>query len=295
MHSDLDLRLLRAFICVVDDGSVTAAAERLRLSQPALSRQVKELERRLQVRLFDRSPTSLRLTAAGTAFVPLARDLLERAHGLATAARNLATGEAHRFRVVCPEATVRGVVAPFVASTGAPIWSTTISIASDAYERLLRRDVDLAINTLPPPATLASELTDTAPLWVYFAAGHRFGEHSVITAEDLREERLIVLAPGTGLRQVIDAELWPIREQLTIVAEPESSDLAIALAASGQGVCIDLMPPAYAIERRPFVRQDGSRARMPVYAAWEADHFAADEITALVASLTHWNETRTDY
>ncbi|MDO9489216.1 MAG: LysR substrate-binding domain-containing protein [Sphingomonadaceae bacterium] len=63
--SNLDLDLLRAFATVAETGNMTSAGERLRRSQSAVSLQIKRLEDQLELRLFDRSPRSVRLTAAG--------------------------------------------------------------------------------------------------------------------------------------------------------------------------------------------------------------------------------------
>jgi len=293
MHS-IDLRLLRGFLAVVDCGSITAAAERIRLSQPALSRQVSDLENRLELSLFDRSPTSLRLTAAGRWFVPLARDLLDQADGLQAAARRVSSGRPNLFRVICPEATIRGVIAPFVAATGAPIADTALDIAARVYPHVLNREVDLAVNTLPPPLALASRQIDDAGLWAYVAPDHRLAARDVIPVEELVHDPLIVLATGSGLRHVIDEALQPVRDRIRLSAEPISSDLALAMAAAGRGICIDVMPTAFSLIRLPLVRADGSRVSMPVYAAWEREHFAAREIEALADALAQWAEARTD-
>jgi len=293
MHT-IDLRLLRGFLAVVESGSITAAAERIRLSQPALSRQVSDLEKRLELTLFDRSPTSLRLTAAGRWFVPLARDLLDQADGLQAAARRLSTGKPNHFRVICPEATVRGVIAPFVAATGAPIADTALDIASRVYSHVLNREVDLAINTLAPPLTLASRQIDDAGLWVYLPPDHRLASREEVPVGELVRDPLIVLATGSGLRHVIDEALQPVRDRVALAAEPISSDLALAMAAAGRGICIDVMPASFSLVRLPFVHADGTRVTMPVHAAWEREHFAAREIEALADALAQWAQERTD-
>lgn len=292
MHANVDLRFLSGFLAVIDEGSVTAAASRLNLSQPALSRQIRELERRLSVTLFDRSPTKITLTAAGHQFALHARDLVRRADQLALSTRQLANGETPHFRVACPEATVRGVLAPFVADTGAPIFHTSLSIASRVYDKVLNREVDFAVNMILPPVTLTSALAATGQLSAYLSTEHPLAALPSLTINDLRGEPLILLTQGSGLRQLIDQELWPIRHDITVVTEPESSDLAIALAAAGHGICIDLMTPIFGGVQRPLFRGDGTRPSLQLYAAWEADHFAATSISEVVASLAQWDAQR---
>jgi hypothetical protein len=70
---DLDTRLLRAYVVVAEELSFTRAAERLHLAQQALSAQVRQLESRLGVQLFERTTRRVALTAAGEALMPDAR------------------------------------------------------------------------------------------------------------------------------------------------------------------------------------------------------------------------------
>ncbi|HEU0133790.1 MAG TPA: LysR substrate-binding domain-containing protein [Allosphingosinicella sp.] len=74
--ANLDLDLLRCFVTVAETGNITSAGERLRRSQSAVSLQVKRLETCLDLRLFDRSPRHVRLTAAGERLLSHAHSLL---------------------------------------------------------------------------------------------------------------------------------------------------------------------------------------------------------------------------
>src|SRR5262249_59582510 len=73
---DVDTRLLRYFAAVAAEGNLTRAAERLFVSQPALTKQIKQLESQLGVRLFTRSRTGMTLTAAGQALADSAPAVL---------------------------------------------------------------------------------------------------------------------------------------------------------------------------------------------------------------------------
>src|SRR3954468_13643344 len=72
----MELRQLRYFVAVADDLNFTKAARKLRVAQPALSRQIRQLEEEIGVRLFDRTPRSVSLTQAGETFLPEARSIL---------------------------------------------------------------------------------------------------------------------------------------------------------------------------------------------------------------------------
>jgi DNA-binding transcriptional LysR family regulator len=85
--SDLDLRLVRYFIAVADYRHFGRAATALRVAQPSLSRQIRQLERELGVRLLDRTPQGTQLTEAGQVFLPRAKALLRSAAQAAASAR----------------------------------------------------------------------------------------------------------------------------------------------------------------------------------------------------------------
>jgi DNA-binding transcriptional LysR family regulator len=126
----IELRTLRYFLAVAEAGTVSAAAESLHVTQPALSRQLRQLERPLGVSLFDRALGRLRLSAAGRALLPSVRDLLADADRLA---QTLATGRLDRLTVAAPATTLAEVVSPFIA-TLEPHDPTPSVFSSDAYE-----------------------------------------------------------------------------------------------------------------------------------------------------------------
>src|ERR1700746_2543447 len=82
--SGMELRHLRYFVTVAEELNVSRASARLRISQPAVSRQLRDLEQELGVDLFDRRNSKLRLTPAGEAFLAHARDLLRRSQDAAS-------------------------------------------------------------------------------------------------------------------------------------------------------------------------------------------------------------------
>ncbi len=95
----MELRHLRYFTAVAEEQNITRAAVRLHISQPPLSRQIRDLENSLGVMLFERGGKSLRLTAAGQCFLEEARGVLSRADDAVRAIRAFAGGGKSPLRV----------------------------------------------------------------------------------------------------------------------------------------------------------------------------------------------------
>ena len=95
----MELRHLRYFIAVAEEGHITRAAERLGMQQPPLSQQIRQLERELDVQLFRRKPRGVELTDAGTAFLERARAILDEVDRAFSTARRTARREQGRVVV----------------------------------------------------------------------------------------------------------------------------------------------------------------------------------------------------
>lgn len=159
-----ELRLLEYFVTVADELSFTRAAERLHVTPPTISVGIKTLERRLAVRLFDRTSRSVTLTSAGLQLLDEARRDLTSAADFDDAARSLAE------RVELVAGTFWGLgadrlsaAARAVAATG---WDVALDLRvygwDDPTGGLRQRDVDMAI--VPGPSDIDDQL-HRLPLW----------------------------------------------------------------------------------------------------------------------------------
>lgn len=95
----MELRHLRYFIAVAEEGHITRAAQRLGIQQPPLSLQIRSLEKELNVQLFKRLPRGVELTHAGTAFLERARAILDQVESALVTTRRTARGEQGRVAV----------------------------------------------------------------------------------------------------------------------------------------------------------------------------------------------------
>jgi DNA-binding transcriptional LysR family regulator len=111
-----ELRVWRQFVALAEELHFSRAAARLHMTQPPLTQAIAGLERRLGVRLFDRTKRSVQLSPAGHALLPQARDLLSRAQALPAHARAAAHGEGGRLRLAFVSTVGFGLLPGWVRS-----------------------------------------------------------------------------------------------------------------------------------------------------------------------------------
>src|SRR5262252_3974741 len=104
----MELRHLKYFVAVAEEQNVTRASARLHISQPPLSRQIRDLEEELGVALFERTPKALRLTAAGRVFLNEAQAVLRRAEQAVETVKSAASADNGQIDVAyAPSLTVQ--------------------------------------------------------------------------------------------------------------------------------------------------------------------------------------------
>src|SRR5262245_55119516 len=110
----MDLRHLRTFVTVAEQRTVSKASLRLRIAQPALSRQIKELEDELGVRLFDRVRRRLVLTGAGAQVLADCRTVLGAVGSLSERSQLLRRGDSGILRLAATPQTIEGIFSIFL-------------------------------------------------------------------------------------------------------------------------------------------------------------------------------------
>src|SRR5262245_64326286 len=110
----MDLRHLRYFVAVAETQNVSKAAVALRLSQPALSRQIHDLEAELQIALFERAGRNLRLTGAGEDLLAYGRRALDSAGAFRDRARAIGSGEAGVLRAGATPQSLQRLFPPII-------------------------------------------------------------------------------------------------------------------------------------------------------------------------------------
>lgn len=235
----MELRALGYFVEIADEGSITRAAEKLGVAQPALTRQVKQLESELGVRLLARLPRGVRLTGAGRDLLEHARRVLEevarakdKVRGAARAPRGrIAMGTSPtlaplllprcvaRARRECPAVTLKAIE----------------GFSPQLHDALLTGRLDLAVMTNPPrsPALALAPLL-SEPMMVVSPPAAR-GTRRAFSLAELSRTPLVLSA---GLRALVEEQLGRLGASLRVEAEVDSIEAIRRLLLSGFGVSV---------------------------------------------------------
>jgi DNA-binding transcriptional LysR family regulator len=152
-HADMDISWdeMRLFLVIAEEGSVSGAARRLRISQPTLSRRLASLERSVGASLFRRSVSGAALTSAGERLLEPARRMAEWAGEVARAAERTDRGPQGLVRVTAPPLVAVDFLAPFAAWLGQERPGLRLEVlAGMEHLDLVRGEADLALRLRPP-------------------------------------------------------------------------------------------------------------------------------------------------
>lgn len=278
---NIDLRLLKSFVTVVDAGTISRAADEQLISQPALTRQIQQLERATGIVLFMRHKGRLQLSSAGHHFLPAARAVLASAEAASSMARSLADGRLAQLRMAAPTTTLTDVLAPFLAELSAE--DPLITVEEATYATAvggLRTGVDLAVLTAPPPRHLRSKPVAVLPIYAYVAADHPLSTVESVSVRELANLQLIVTDSTTRARQLLDESLVQAGVAATDLIECRNPQVAQALAAAGRGVAVLSDDPRFGL-RGIRLAADQGPLTLTLHAAWDPRHHAADELELL--------------
>jgi DNA-binding transcriptional LysR family regulator len=246
VNMDVHLRDLRYFVAVAEELHFTRAAERLYVSQPALSKQIRALERQVGIELFRRDRHGVALTDAGTALLPHARGVLGAWEEGAAAVNAVRAARRSTLVVGMSTSPVRGGLLPAIRSrfTAAhPEAAVRIRQVNweDPTAGLADGTADLAFVWLPLSGQDRYDWTVVAeePLMVALPDTHPLAGRAAIDFADLLDEPFLALPESTGpLRDhwlALDARGGrPPR----IGAEIASTEETYEALAAGLGVCL---------------------------------------------------------
>jgi DNA-binding transcriptional LysR family regulator len=241
----MDTRQLAAFCEVVERKSFSHAAERLGVTQPAVSLQVRSLEKRLGTKLLDRSGRRVEPTEAGQRLYRLAQRMLTLEEQLLEEVSSADTIGVLRGELMLGASTgPGGTVVPVLLGEFQrehPELNVVLSISDTnrVIEQVAERELELGIvGASPRHRGVVFEPFFRDEVILVVPPGHRFAGKQ-ISLEDLRGEQLILMQEGAGVRQVIEHELrhGPVRlRDLDVHLELGLQESVKSAVAAGFGV-----------------------------------------------------------
>lgn len=268
VETGMDLQDLRSFQALAEELSFTAAARRLHVSQPSLSKRLQRLERRLGATLFERTTSSVSLTPAGAWLFSRATGLLAEWQAVTDQAQVIAAGgrsglcleRRTPLRVAVP-GLGSGTFEPYL-SAAMPAHDVTVSAmpVEEAMERLdAGEGVDAALvhdppgRTAHPPVPGAHVATVVVePVWVLVGARHPLAQRDELTVEEIAQYELPWIVGSTDALGRWHAAFVRERAPRAQLREPfPSSQVDVA---RGRAVAFEcpLSPPNELIASRPL-------------------------------------------
>lgn len=238
----LDLRQLRFFVAVADGLNMSRAADRLNISQSALSRQIQDLERQLGVTLFERIGKRLMLTGEGEHILPKVCHLLEQAEAVTALGRTMATGQVGFLRIGATPQTIAFLVSralvPF-RSRHPGVEVTLLEGDNLALIELVRKGaVHLSIAAPSDGHDLSCRPLFDARLMAVFPRHDPRCRAKSLSIEQIADDPLLVLRRGFMTRELLDRSCAAAGIRPRIFLESDSPHTLIALAEEGHGIAV---------------------------------------------------------
>jgi LysR family nitrogen assimilation transcriptional regulator len=242
----MDLRHLRTFVTVAEQGTVSKAALRLGIAQPALSRQIADLETELGIKLFDRIRRRLVLTGEGAQILSESRTILSSVSALGERAQLLRRADAGVLKVAATPQTLEGVFTNFLHHYARRRPNVRIKLSEAVGGALLplleRGDIHLGISMLQliRSDSHSFETLMLAPIDLLAAssATHKFAGTGSMDIRSLGSRPLLLLDSSFFVRTSFDAACQMAGFKPTVFLESRAPHVLLALAEAGHGVAI---------------------------------------------------------
>jgi DNA-binding transcriptional LysR family regulator len=240
---NVTLKHIRAFLAVAETGSFTRAAQKLHVSQPALTIQIRELENILGGALFERTTRKVLLTQIGRESALGFKSAVGEFDHVVAHARALASVAQERITIACIPSLagtlIPDVISEFQSITGNPEVTVRDLSWRDVQSAVRSNEVAFGIGaTDQDDASFVTTKLITDPLIVILQKQHFLARQKIITIEDVAKFPLILTNPTSSLRHTVDY-LFQKRGLLMLLKhEVAQFSSAIGLVRVGQGLTI---------------------------------------------------------
>jgi DNA-binding transcriptional LysR family regulator len=239
----MNLNHLAIFHAVVQTGSMTGGAKRLDISQPAVSKQVQELEHFLGVHLFDRIGRRVHLSQAGEVLADYARRLFALVQDAEEAMVDVRA--AGRGRLMIGASTtigtylLPGVVAEFWRRHPKVELLVQVENTEQIHRRLARHELDIGLTEgFVEEEELDAEVFHQDELVMIAAPSHRLASQLRVPRSALRDEPFILREPGAGTRAVEERTVARLKLPVRVVMALGSTEAIKRVVAEGVGLAI---------------------------------------------------------
>ncbi len=245
----MELRHLRYFVAVAEEGHVTRAAARLGMQQPPLSQQIRALEAELGVNLFERTARSVRLNEAGMSFLKDAKALLAAADDAVERLRRTARGEEGRLVVGCTSSALLHGLPPrlleaFRARYPLVRLSMQENTTRDLCDALSEQRIDVAFvrSSISRYPGLRAICLHEEPMVVALPLSHRLADAAAgpLSMRELATEDFVSYrrADGPGIHDALTAACHRAGFNAHVVEEVPRLITAVAMVAAGRGIAV---------------------------------------------------------
>lgn len=242
----MDLRQLESFRAVVREGSFTAAARGLHMTQPAVSLHVKALEDELGARILTRDGRGVALTPVGRVLLGAAEAAFAALEDGRRRVRELLEPERGTVTLACGDTVALYLLPPVLTAFRRAHPLAEVRVRNHAtrsvLDEVLRREADLGIVTRPPhlPPELWARTIHQEPLVVALPPGHPLAARPALALADLAGHSAVLLARPAETRTILDRALRSAGIEL--VPAMESGNLEVVKTYVAHGVGVSLLP-----------------------------------------------------
>lgn len=256
MLAGMELRQLRYFVAVAEEGNISRAAKKIFLTQPALSRQIKALEDDIGQCLLERQAHSIRLTPVGEALLREARDLIQYAEQVLERVR--AAGRGVRLRVGYAPSLAAGMLSAAVANFTQTHPNAHVELFDLSTEEMLagleKDKLDVALSVGQQRETRGLKWTPLmrAPWQLAVNRSHPLARRSQVTPAEVAREPLLVFCQRDYPEywDIITGWLRQHRQRPHIAGEYDGLESLMAAVESGLGVALLTSRTAHRVPKR---------------------------------------------
>ncbi len=289
----IELNTLRVYEAVARNKSFSKAADELFMSQPAVSQQIKLLEKYLEVKLFYRTAKEITITEYGEKILLHVMDIIEKTSHFKALVSEIKKTELNQLMVGFSSTAASIVLEPLVKMMLSQFPETKLEISTaptqEIVKKLLNLEMDFAFVSGNVKASLLEKEKFCSDILVLIVSPeHPWSSKTSVSVKDLLDEHVILLEKGHGTREIIDSKLAKGRIKLKKVLEVQDNEVLKTAVIKNLGVSI---LPKHIVEyelKHGLLRNiplQGISLTQEIYFIYHKDKFFRDMERQLISNI----------